>query len=88
MNQMTILTVLPSQKENAKSIREIARDLGLETHSYTERLRVERDLSRSLNRLVKWQWVARDRRQREEGCRPWYSIYWKTDLASESVSVG
>jgi hypothetical protein len=81
MNQMAILTVLPSQKENAKSIMDIAHDLGLETCTYRDRMRVERDISRGLNRLVKWRWVARDRRQREEGYRLWYSIYWKTDLA-------
>jgi hypothetical protein len=38
MNQMAILTVLPSQKENAKSIMDIAHDLGLETCTYTDRM--------------------------------------------------
>ena len=56
-------------------------DMGLEITSYTDWIRAERSLSRGLNKLIKWGWVVRDRRQRTEGHKFWYSIYWKTDSA-------
>lgn len=81
MNQQSILPFLPSCKDNAISIRELACDMGLETSSYANWIRAERSLSRGLNKLIKWGWVARDRRQRTEGHKFWYSTYWKTDSA-------
>jgi predicted transcriptional regulator len=80
MSPDAILAVLPDSKEDTKSIKEIAHDLGLETSTHTDWLRTERSLARVLRALIKWGWVARDKRQNEEGYRFWYNAYWKTEL--------
>jgi len=80
MNQEAILAVLPNSKDNAKSLKEIAIEMGLDISSYVDWVRVERRLSSSLRSLTRWGWVALERRQREEGHRFWYNAYWKTDL--------
>ena len=81
MNQEAVLAVLSDTKEEAKSTREIARAMGLELSSYMDWVRAERRLIRALRALVKWGWVASDKRQNEVGHRFWYNIYWKTELA-------
>ena len=82
MNQEAILAVLPSSKDDAKSLKEIAKEMGLEITTYIDWIRVERRLSSSLRALAKWGYVDQERRQREEGQRFWYNAYWKTELAN------
>ena len=79
MNQDAIMAVLPDSKDEAKSLREIAQNMGIELNSYVEWIRAERRLSSSLRSLAKWGCVASDRRQREEGHKFWYNAYWKTE---------
>jgi hypothetical protein len=81
MNHEAVLAVLSKSKEEAKSIKEIAQAMGLETTSYVDWVRAERRLVRALGSLIKWGWVAYDERQREEGHKFWYNAYWKTELA-------
>jgi len=84
MNHDIILAVLPDSKNDAKSLKEIANEMGLEISRYVDWIRAERRLSRSLRALTKWGWVALERRQREEGHKFWYNAYWKTELATQS----
>ena len=88
MNQDTILAVLPSSKDDAKSLKEIANEMGLDITSYVNWIRAERRLSSSLRALTRWGWVALERRQREEGHKFWYNAYWKTELATQPESPG
>ena len=81
MNQEAILAVLPDSKDDAKSLKEIAKEMGLDITAYVDWIRVERRLSSSLRALARWGLVALERRQREEGQRFWYNAYWKTDPA-------
>lgn len=81
MNHKTVLAALSYCKEDAKSMREIAEIMDLEMTSYIDWIRAERGLARSLRALIKWGWVACDRRQRENGHKFWYNAYWKTELA-------
>jgi len=39
-------------------------------------------LVRALGALIKWGWVARDERQKEEGHK-FCNAYWKTELAKK-----
>ena len=82
MNQETILAAL-SASEEAKSLKEIAQAMSLDISSYINWIRIERRLSSSLRTLIRWGWVARVRRQKEDGHRFWYNAYWKTELAKE-----
>ena len=81
MNHKTVLAALSYSKEDAKSMREIAEVMDLEMTSYIDWIRAERGLARSLRALIKWGWVACDRRQHENGHKFWYNAYWKTELA-------
>jgi hypothetical protein len=56
--------------------------IGLEISTHNDWLRAERRLARVLRILIKWGWVARDRRQRDDH-RFWHNVYWKTELAIE-----
>ena len=47
MNHDIILSVLPSSKDDAKSLKEIAREMGLDITAYVDWIRVERRLSSS-----------------------------------------
>ena len=78
---MAVLAVLSDTEDEAKSTREIAQAMGLEISSYVGWTRAERRLIRALRALVKWGWVAYDKRQNEIGIKFWYNIYWKTELA-------
>lgn len=78
MNQQEILLALPSREEDAKSMKEIALEMGLEISSYTKWIRVERNLCRVLRKLIKWDEVACARRQNTGGHKFWYTVYWKT----------
>lgn len=84
LNSEAVLAVLPTSKEEAKSLKEIAQAIGLDVTSYVDWIRAERRLASSLRSLIKWGWVACDRRQNEDGHKFWYNAYWKTALA-ESV---
>ncbi|MFB3766173.1 MAG: hypothetical protein ACE14P_13135 [Methanotrichaceae archaeon] len=75
--------MLPSNKEEAKSLKEIAQAIGLDITSYVDWIRAERKLASSLRSLIKWGWVACDRRQRDGGHRFWYNVYWRTELAGQ-----
>jgi len=81
VNQEAILAVLPDSKDDAKSLKEIANEMGLDITSYVDWIRIERRLSSSLRALARWGLVALERRQREEGQRFWYNAYWKTEMA-------
>ena len=81
INHEAVLAALSYCKEDAKSMREIAEVMDLEMTSYIDWIRAERGLARSLRALIKWGWVACDRRQRENGHKFWYNAYWKTELA-------
>lgn len=79
MNQDSIMKVLPDCRDNAKSLKEIAQDMGLAMNSYVDWIRAERRLSSSLRSLARWGWVASEHRQNEEGHKFWYNAYWKTE---------
>jgi hypothetical protein len=59
----------------------LPRRWALEISSYVDWVRAERRLVRALGALIKWDWVACDERQKEEGHKFWYNAYWKTNLA-------
>jgi len=86
MNHEAILAVLPDSKDDALSLKEIARALGLEMNSYVDWIRAERRLSNSLRALARWGWVASDRRQKEDGHKFWYNAYWKTEPAEAKAA--
>ena len=52
MNHDEVLAVLPDSIEEAKSIKEIARAMGLEISSYVDWVRAERRLVRALGALI------------------------------------
>jgi len=81
MNQDAVLAVLPDSKDDAKSLKEIAKEMGLDITAYVDWIRVERRLSSSLRALARWGLVALERRQRDDGQRFWYNAYWKIDPA-------
>ena len=87
MNQEEILAVLPHSEAEAKSLREIAQAMGLETSSYASWIKAERGLSGILRKLIKWGLVTCDCRQRAEGRKFWYNIYWMTEMAEQEGSV-
>ena len=80
MTHEAVLAALPNSKGEARSLKDIAVAIGLEIASHTDWIRAERSLARVLRILIKWGWVARDRRQRIDH-RFWHNVYWKTDLA-------
>jgi len=84
VNQEAILAVLPNSKDDAKSLKEIANEMGLDITSYVDWIRIERRLSSSLRALARWGFVALERRQREEGHKFWYNAYWKTGLSGKN----
>jgi hypothetical protein len=89
VNQDAILAVLCDSRDDAKSLKEIAMEMGLDISTYVDWVRVERRLSSSLRSLTRWGWVAWERRQREEGHRFWYNAYWKTEVAmGEAANKG
>lgn len=81
MNQEAVLAVLPDSKDDAKSLKEIAKEMGLDITTYVDWIRVERRLSSSLRALKRWGYVDQERRQREDGQRFWYNAYRKTEPA-------
>ncbi len=81
MNPEAVLAVLPDSKEEAKSLKEIALAMGLEISTHTDWIRAERSLASVLRTLIKWGWVARDKRQSDNGQKFWNNTYWKTKLA-------
>jgi len=83
MNHEDILAVLPRSREEAKSIREIAQEMGLDISSYIGCVRAERRLVRALRALIKWGWVYCDKKQKKEGHRFWYNTYWTTELVNK-----
>jgi hypothetical protein len=58
MNQDAILAVLCDSRDDAKSLKEIAQEMGLDISTYVDWVRVERRLSSSLKSLTRWGWVA------------------------------
>lgn len=81
MNYNAILAVLPESQEDAMSMKEIAREMGLEISSHAGWIREQRTLARVLRILIKWGWAACDRRQGSDGHKLWHNVYWKTELA-------
>ena len=87
MNQEQILGILPSSEAEARSVKEIAQVMGLDTSSYATWRKTERGLSNALRRLMKWGFVASDRRQSCMGHRFWYNVYWRTEIAVNEDSM-
>jgi predicted transcriptional regulator len=83
MDHESLLVVLPDSQAEAKSMKEIAQAMGLEITTHTDWIRAERSLARSLRALIRWGWVARDQRQKEDGHKFWYNAYWKTEVAKQ-----
>jgi hypothetical protein len=81
MSHEAVLAVLPSSESEAKSLKEIAKALGMEITPYADWIKASRNLARVLRILIKWGWVARVRRQRTDGHKFWYNVYWKTNPA-------
>ena len=67
MNQEKILAVLSHSEAEAKSLREIAQTMELETSSYASWIQAERGLSSTLRKLIKWGLVACAIRQNVNG---------------------
>lgn len=84
MNPEAILAVLPDNKEEAKTLKEIAQAMGLDISSHTDWIRTQRTLARVLGILIKWGLVAYDQRQSKEGRKLWHNAYWKTELAGRA----
>jgi len=84
MNHEAILIVLPDSKEEAISLKQITPAMGLKISSYTDQIRVQRRLTRSLRALIKWGWVKCERRQGKVFPKLWHNAYWKTKLARHS----
>ncbi len=83
MNQEEVLAVLPCNAKEAKSIKEIAYAMKLETSSYARWIKAERALSKILRTLIKWGVVACDRRRMEVGHRFWYNTYWRIESRTQ-----
>jgi hypothetical protein len=79
MNQEQILEILPSSEAEARSVKEIAEVMGLNTSSYATWRKTERGLSNALRKLMKWGLVASDRRQNCEDHQFWYNVYWRSE---------
>jgi len=86
MNHEAVLAVLSNSKEEAKSIKEIALAMDLEITSHIDWIRVEQRLARSLNALIRWGWVACDRRQQKpslgSGIMPIGRLSWQDILSN------
>jgi hypothetical protein len=83
MNPDAVMAVLPDNKEKAKSLKEIAHAMGLDTSSHTDWIRTQRTLARVLRTLIKWGLVACGQRQSDNGKKFWHNAYWKTELARQ-----
>ncbi|MCK9441247.1 MAG: hypothetical protein M0Q13_07485 [Methanothrix sp.] len=86
MNQEEIMAVLSHSEEGAKSLREIAQEIGLDTSSHAGWIKAERGLSSILRKLKKWGFVACVRKQNENGHRFWYNLYWKNEITTNEWS--
>ncbi len=78
------MAVLPDNKDEAMSMKEIAIALGMEISSYTATAKTKRQLSRALRALIKWGWVACNQRQGENGHKAWHNAYWKTQIVKSA----
>jgi predicted transcriptional regulator len=87
MNQEQILEILPSSEAEARSVKEIAKAMRLDTSSYATWRKTERGLSNALRKLLKWGLVARDRRQSCIGHKFWYNVYWRTEIIVPDESM-
>jgi hypothetical protein len=86
VNQKEIIAVLSHSEAEAKSLREIAQAMGLETSSYAGWIKAERGLSSTLRKLMKWGFVVCIRRQNVNGHRFWYNLYWKNEITANEWS--
>jgi len=87
MNQEQILEILPFSEAEARSVKEIAQVMRLDTSSYTTWRKTERGLSNALRRLMKWGFVSSDRRQSSMGHKFWYNVYWRTEIVVHEESM-
>jgi transcription initiation factor IIE alpha subunit len=83
MSRESVLEVLPSSESDAMSLKEIAIAIDMDTTTYADRIRSSRNLARILRILIKWGWVSCARRQRTDGNKVWYNVYWKTEHAAQ-----
>ena len=81
------MAVLSHSKVGAKSLREIAQEIGLDTSSHAGWIKAERGLSSILRKLKKWGFVACVRKQNENGHRFWYNLYWKSEITINEWSA-
>ncbi len=87
MNQEQILEILPCSEADARSVKEIAKAMRLDTSSYATWRRTERGLSNALRKLMKWGFVESDRRQSCMGHKFWYNVYWRTEIVVHEESM-
>jgi predicted transcriptional regulator len=87
MNQEDIMAVLSNSEVDAKSLREIAQEIGLDTSSHAGWIKAERGLSGILRKLIKWGFVAYVRKKNENGHRYWYNLYWKNKITTNEWSA-
>lgn len=87
MNQETVLAVLTNSPETAKSMKEIAQELGLDISSHAKWVKAERSICRVLRKLVKWGLVTCDNRQYDIGYRFWYSAYWRIEFDIQKAEI-
>lgn len=80
------MAVLSHSEAGAKSLREIAQAMGLETSSYARWIKAERGLSSILRKLIKWGFVVRVRKQNVNGHKFWYNIYWINEIKANEWS--
>lgn len=87
MNHDLVLAVLPESANEAISLKEIALVMGLEISSYSDKIRIQRRLARSLRALMKWGWLDCGRRQRGVGHKFWHNAHRRTTLAGRTESA-
>ncbi len=84
VNSEDLLAVLPDNKDEAMSQKEITLALCQDSTSSIAMERKRRQIARALKSLIKWGWVVCDRRPGENGHEAFHNSYWKTDLAKDS----
>jgi predicted transcriptional regulator len=87
LNQDAIMAALPALSEEARSIREIAQAMGLEISTRNDWIKIERSLTRTLRRLIRWGVVACERRQNTGSNRFWYNVYWRAGMMAPEQAI-
>jgi hypothetical protein len=83
MDPEAVLAVLPHRREEAKSLKEIARKMDLKISSHNDWIRTQRTLARVLRALIKEGGVGHEERQNDGGQKFWHNVYWRTGRESQ-----